>query len=261
VTELHRTTNETRIRLMLARGAGRASVATSVPFLDHMLVTFARYSSLDLTVEAQGDLKHHLIEDVAIVLGAALRELLPPTVARYGDRTLPMDDALVQVTLDLGGRAFYEGPLPSSYYEHFMQSFATHAAATLHVRVHRGRDRHHIVEAAFKALGLAVRDALVESGAVFSTKGAVALSKGGRGDGARSPNADSSATTPGAAGVPAGAELASADREPQPISSTAAAADPALPSAPNTRANGEPVVVTGSPRSTRGPRAEREERG
>ena len=182
MTELIRATNETQVRVALARGAGSAAANTGERFLDHMLVTLARYAGLDLTVEATGDLKHHLIEDVAIVLGAALREMLPDTVARYGDRTLPMDDALVQACVDLGGRAYYKGPLPSSYYEHFMQSFAANAMATVHLRVIRGRDRHHVVEAAFKALGLALRDALEDTGAVFSTKGAVALDSRSRGD-------------------------------------------------------------------------------
>jgi imidazoleglycerol-phosphate dehydratase len=112
---------------------------------------------------------------VAICLGAAIGALLPQTAARYGDRTIPMDEALVHCALDLGGRPFYRGPLPSSLYDHFMRSLSDNAKATLHLRVLRGTDRHHIVEAAFKALGLAVRDAFVDSGAVFSTKGAVAL--------------------------------------------------------------------------------------
>ena len=86
-----------------------------------------------------------------------------------------MDEALVHCAIDLGGRAFYRGPLPSTLYDHFMRSLSDHAKAALHLRVLRGTDRHHIVEAAFKALGLAVRDAFVDSGAVFSTKGAVAL--------------------------------------------------------------------------------------
>jgi imidazoleglycerol-phosphate dehydratase len=152
-----------------------SSVSTGQPFLDHMLVTFARYSGLDLTLEASGDLPHHLVEDVAISLGVALTALLPATAARYGDRTVPMDDALVHCALDLGGRPFYRGPLPSTLYDHWMRSFSDNARATLHLRVLRGTDRHHIVEAAFKALGLAIRDALAESGAVFSTKGSVAL--------------------------------------------------------------------------------------
>jgi imidazoleglycerol-phosphate dehydratase len=170
-----RQTSETDIRVELTTGTGRSTADTGVPFLDHMLVTFARYSGLDLAVRARGDLKHHTIEDVAIALGAALAALLPPTAARYGDRTIPMDDALVHVAIDLGGRPYYEGPLPSHLYDHWMRSFSDNARATLHVRVLRGFDRHHVVEAAFKALALAVRDALVDTGAVFSTKGSVAL--------------------------------------------------------------------------------------
>jgi imidazoleglycerol-phosphate dehydratase len=175
MTVVVRETRETTIRCELAWGTGAATVATGEPFLDHMLVTFARYSGLDTVVQATGDLPHHLIEDVAICVGGALAALLPATAARYGDRTIPMDEALVHCALDLGGRPYYRGPLPSSLYDHWMRSFSDNARATLHLRVLRGRDRHHIVEAAFKALGLAVRDALVDSGAVFSTKGGVAL--------------------------------------------------------------------------------------
>ena len=86
-----------------------------------------------------------------------------------------MDDALVHCSLDLGGRPYYQGPLPSTMYDHWMRSFSDNAKATLHIRVLRGTDRHHVVEAAFKALGLAVRQAFVDSGAVFSTKGGVVL--------------------------------------------------------------------------------------
>jgi imidazoleglycerol-phosphate dehydratase len=168
-----RTTKETRIRIELARGEGRSSVVTGQPFLDHMMVTFARYAALDLSITAAGDLKHHLIEDVGIALGSAVAQLIPATAARYGDRTIGMDDALVHVSIDTGGRPYYRGPIPSSLYDHWMRSFADNAKVTLHVRVLRGQDRHHIVEAAFKALGLALRDALVETGAVFSTKGSV----------------------------------------------------------------------------------------
>jgi imidazoleglycerol-phosphate dehydratase len=173
---LTRETRETEIRVALTRGTGAtAKVETGEPFLDHMLVTLARYSGLDLEVRARGDLRHHLIEDVAIVVGEAVRALAPATAARYGDRTVPMDDALVHVSVDVGGRPYYEGPLPSGLYDHWMRSFADNARATLHVRVIRGRDRHHVVEAAFKALGLALRDALAETGAVFSTKGSASL--------------------------------------------------------------------------------------
>ena len=184
MSTITRETRETRIRLDLTRGSGSADVETGVPFLDHMLVTVARYSGLDLHVRARGDLKHHLIEDVAICTGAALAELIPPSAARYGDRTVPMDDALVHCALDVGGRPYYRGPLPSTLYDHWMRSFADNARATLHLRVLRGTDRHHVVEAAFKALGLALRDALVKgggNGVVFSTKGSVALRGEGRG--------------------------------------------------------------------------------
>lgn len=175
MTVVVRETKETNIRCELTRGTGKASIATGVPFLDHMLVTFSRYSGLDLSIQATGDLAHHLIEDVAICVGAAVAQLLPATAARYGDRTVPMDEALVHCALDLGGRPFYRGPIPSSLYDHWMRSFSDNAKATLHLRVLRGTDRHHIVEGAFKALGLAIRDAFVDSGAVFSTKGGVAL--------------------------------------------------------------------------------------
>ena len=175
MTRVVRETKETSIAVELARGEGRARVDTGVPFLDHMLTAFARYSGLDLAVRARGDMPHHTIEDVAIAVGAALAAALPATAARYGDRTVPMDDALVHAAVDLGGRPYYRGPLPSRLYDHWMRSFADNARATLHIRVLRGEDRHHIVEAAFKALGLAVRDALVDSGAVFSTKGSVKL--------------------------------------------------------------------------------------
>lgn len=176
MTTVVRETKETTVRIVLGRGAGEVRADTGEPFLDHMLVTLGRYAGLDLAVEARGDLRHHLIEDVAIALGAALAAFTPASCARYGDRVVPMDEALVQVAVDMGGRPYYAGRLPSSLYDHWFRSFADNARATVHVRVLRGRDRHHIVEAAFKALGLALREALVENagGAVFSTKGSVA---------------------------------------------------------------------------------------
>jgi imidazoleglycerol-phosphate dehydratase len=177
VTAIKRETRETTVRAEIQPASGGGTIDTSVPFLDHMLVTFARYAGVDVTVSARGDLRHHVIEDVAIALGAALRKYLPAKITRFGDRTIPMDDALVHVSLDLGGRPYYSGSLPSAMYDHWMRSFAEHAGATLHVRVLDGRDRHHVVEAAFKALGLAVRDALVETDALFSTKGDVSWSE------------------------------------------------------------------------------------
>lgn len=175
MTTLTRETSETRIRVTLGAGteAGTGRISTTDPFLDHMLVTLGRYSGLYLEVDAAGDLRHHLIEDVAITLGSALRRETPAACVRYGSAAVPMDDALVDATLDVGGRFYYEGPIPSGLYDHFLRSFAENAGMTLHVRVLRGRDRHHVVEAALKAVGLALRQALTPEGAVFSTKGAV----------------------------------------------------------------------------------------
>jgi imidazoleglycerol-phosphate dehydratase len=175
MTAIKRETRETSVRAEI-QPAGEGTIATGIPFLDHMLVTLRRYAGVDVAVTARGDLHHHVSEDVAIALGAALRKYLPARIARFGDRTIPMDDALVHVSLDLGGRPYYSGPLPSAMYDHWMRSFAEHAGATLHIRVLRGRDRHHVIEAAFKALGLALRDALVETDALFSTKGDVSWS-------------------------------------------------------------------------------------
>jgi imidazoleglycerol-phosphate dehydratase len=175
MTFVERKTRETDIRVEMKQGTGTASVSTGSRFLDHMMTTLARYSGLDITISAKGDLKHHLIEDMAIAAGSALAGLIPGKCARYADRTVAMDDALVQAVLDAGGRPFYEGPLPSNLYEQWMRSFADNAKLTIHIRVLRGKDRHHIVEAAFKALGFAIRDALVETDAIFSTKGAVSM--------------------------------------------------------------------------------------
>ena len=177
MTVIVRETRETRVRVEMTYGAGVATVDTGRPFLDHMLVALARYSGLDLAVTARGDLPHHLIEDVAIAVGSALLGIGAENRARFGDRFVVMDDALVHVAVDLGGRPYYRGPLPSSYFDHWMRSFADHARASLHVRVLRGRDRHHVVEAAFKALALALRAACapdpMRAGALPSTKGAV----------------------------------------------------------------------------------------
>src|SRR4030095_5754296 len=99
-----RQTSETRIRLEITSGDGRSTVSTGLRFLHHMMVTLAKYSRLDLSLQASGDLKHHLIEDVGIAFGAGIADHMPTTCARYGHRTIPMDDALVEVAIDLGGR-------------------------------------------------------------------------------------------------------------------------------------------------------------
>ncbi|MFO7261449.1 MAG: imidazoleglycerol-phosphate dehydratase [bacterium] len=191
-----RETRETRVRVNLGldplkpapsrpgarpdvvRGTYAApAIRTGDRFLDHMLHTLARYANLALDVEATGDLRHHLIEDVAITIGLALRDEIPATCQRYGEATIPMDDALVHAALDAGGRPYYRGPLPVRLYDHFFRSLTDNAGITLHLRVLRGRDRHHIVEAAFKAFGLALRQSLAPGDAVFSTKGAIRLER------------------------------------------------------------------------------------
>jgi imidazoleglycerol-phosphate dehydratase len=172
-----RNTRETQITLSLgvteAESANQSTISTGEGFLDHMLQTWARYSGLTLAVQAAGDLRHHLVEDVGITLGLALRDQVPAACRRYGHAVIPMDDALVEAAIDVGGRAFYEGRLPSPLYDHFLRSFAENAAVTLHVRVLRGEDRHHVVEAAIKATAIALRDALITTETVFSTKGSV----------------------------------------------------------------------------------------
>lgn len=183
MTEILRQTSETSVTVTLdAFPAGGASVnaATTNAFLDHMLTALGRYAGLDLKVEATGDLPHHLIEDVAITLGLALRDEIPEACTRYADATVVMDEAMVQVALDLVGRFYYEGPVPSSLYDHFLRSFAENARITLHVRVLRGSDRHHVVEAAFKALGLALAKAMAPGTTVFSTKGVVKIERRSR---------------------------------------------------------------------------------
>ncbi len=170
-----RKTRETDVRVTLRRGTGTSKVTTGQPFLDHMLVTLARHSGLDLEVDATGDLKHHTIEDVAITLGEALGALVREPIQRYAHEVVAMDDALVAATLDAGGRTFYKGPVPSSLYDHFFRSLCDHARITLHIEVKRGRDRHHVIEAAFKATGFALRRALTPANEIFSTKGAVQL--------------------------------------------------------------------------------------
>ena len=177
MSTLKRETRETKIEIDVRLGAGEANVSIDDRFLAHMVETLARYSGLDIRLKAEGDLRHHLVEDVAIALGVALADEVPQKAARYGWALVPMDEALAQAAVDLGGRPYYVGKTPSKLYTHFLHSFATNLGATVHVRVIRGTDRHHMVEAAVKAVGLALRQALVEGEAVFSTKGSVKLER------------------------------------------------------------------------------------
>lgn len=178
MTRMTRETKETQITLAVNAGGGDINVTTDEPFLTHMVETLARYAGIGLELQATGDLKHHLIEDVAIALGLALAREIPAEAERYGWATIPMDDAVVRSSLDVGGRAWYEGELPWALYQHFLQSLAVNMQATLHIMVDRGHDPHHIVEAAIKATGMALRQALRKGDTVFSTKGSVRVEWG-----------------------------------------------------------------------------------
>jgi imidazoleglycerol-phosphate dehydratase len=173
MSKLHRETKETTIVANIRPGTGIANVQISDRFLAHMVETLARYSSLDIDIEAEGDLRHHLVEDVAIVLGQALKEEAGGGIARFGSCLMPMDEALVEAAIDVGGRPFFNDTATTEIYTHFLHSFANNLDATLHVRVIRGSDRHHVVEAAIKATGMALKQALAPRDEVFSTKGAV----------------------------------------------------------------------------------------
>ena len=177
MSRLKRETGETSVVAEVRLGTGKSDVKVGDRFLAHMVETLARYAALDVALEAEGDLRHHLVEDVAITLGRALADEVPERAARYGWAVVPMDEALAEAALDLGGRPYFVGRVPSKLYTHFLHSFATNLGATLHVRVLRGTDRHHRIEAAVKAVGLSLRQALVEGDTVFSTKGSVRLER------------------------------------------------------------------------------------
>ena len=174
-------------------GTGRADVSTGVGFFDHMLDSLARHALLDLTVRTDGDLHvdaHHSVEDTAIALGQALGEALGDKrgIRRFGDALVPLDEALVQCAVDVSGRPYcvhvgepagqehvvIGGSYPGSLTRHVLETLASSARLALHVRVLAGRDPHHVVEAQFKALARALRDAVAldprETG-VPSTKG------------------------------------------------------------------------------------------
>jgi imidazoleglycerol-phosphate dehydratase len=187
-SEQQRTTKETTIELSLeVDGGGRASASTGIPFFDHMLEQLGKHGGFDLNIVATGDLDvdlHHTVEDVGIVLGAALKEALGDKagVRRFANALVPLDEALVQVALDLSGRPFlvYEvdpvaewiATFDPQLAEESWRSFAVGAGITLHIRSVTGRNGHHVIEASFKGVARALRDAVkVEGTGVPSTKG------------------------------------------------------------------------------------------
>jgi len=172
---MSRKTKETEISLVLdIDGSGKSSVKVPDAFLRHMLETVAKYAGFDLTMNAKGDIDHHLVEDVAITLGKSLREAIGDApICRVAHAVVPMDEALVSVAVDLIDRPYVKVEVPDMMYEHFFRSFAMEARATLHSQIIRGQDQHHVIEATFKALGLALKDATRRSGSIMSTKSAV----------------------------------------------------------------------------------------
>ncbi len=186
-----RTTKETSIEVSIEiDGSGTAQVSTGLPFFDHMLEQVGKHGGFDLRVSATGDLdvdSHHTVEDVGIALGEVFREALGDKagVRRFASGLFPLDEALVEIALDLSGRPFvvWDVPMPEviplgnppldpQLIEHAFHSFATAAGITLHVRLCHGTNVHHISEAAFKGLARCLRDAVrVEGSAVPSTKG------------------------------------------------------------------------------------------
>jgi imidazoleglycerol-phosphate dehydratase len=188
---LTRTTAETEISVTInLDGSGRYDMATGVGFFDHMLDQLARHSLIDITLRAKGDLHiddHHTVEDCGIALGQALTRALGDKrgIRRYGECTLPMDDARVQAALDLSGRPFLVwdvtfptqkiGTFDTELVREFFQALATHGGITLHVTQQAGVNSHHIAEAAFKAVARALRDAVEadprKGDAIPSTKG------------------------------------------------------------------------------------------
>jgi imidazoleglycerol-phosphate dehydratase len=193
---IERTTKESSVVVELdLDGTGRADVKTGLGFYDHMLGSLAKHSLIDLAIIATGDLHvdaHHTVEDVAIVLGDALREALGDKtgIGRFGEATVPLDEALAQAVVDVSGRPYcvHEGEPAGQEYvviggnyvgsltRHVLETLAHHAAIALHVRVLAGRDPHHLVEAQFKALARALRDAVAfddRVSGVPSTKGAL----------------------------------------------------------------------------------------
>lgn len=196
IAKLSRKTSESSVELALnLDGSGVSNIATTVPFYDHMLTALAKHSLIDLDIKASGDTEidvHHTVEDVAIVFGQALKEALGDKsgIARYGDATVPLDEALARAVVDVSGRPFlvhsgepqgFEyhligGHFTGSMVRHVFEAIAFNAGLTLHVTVLGGRDAHHIAEAEFKAFARALRKAVEldpRVSGVPSTKGSL----------------------------------------------------------------------------------------
>jgi len=191
--EVERKTRETQVKVALKiDGSGRGEIATGVPFLDHMLESFARHGFFDLKVEAQGDLhidEHHTVEDVGIVLGRAFKQALGDRsgIRRFGEATVPLDEALCTAVVDISGRSYLSFEVPiaqervgnfqTELVQDFMKAFSDEAGLNLHLKLHAGRNPHHVIETVFKSFARAMDQATAleprVSGAL-STKGTLA---------------------------------------------------------------------------------------
>ncbi len=188
--KVERKTKETDISVQLnLDGKGQYDINTTIPFLDHMLTLFSFHGAMDLKIRAKGDIEidyHHLMEDLGITLGEALKKAVGDKkgIKRYGRSSIPMDESLATVVLDLSGRPYLvynvkptKGKLKDldiSLFEDFFRALSTHSMMTLHVNLEYGRDLHHIIEAIFKAFGKALKEAVTidkSSKALPSTKG------------------------------------------------------------------------------------------
>ncbi|MGO9607428.1 MAG: imidazoleglycerol-phosphate dehydratase HisB [Candidatus Binataceae bacterium] len=191
--EIDRKTRETQVHAALRLdGAGRGEIATGVPFLDHMLESFARHGFFDVKIEAHGDLhidEHHTVEDVGIVLGRAFRQALGDRsgIRRFGEATVPLDEALCTAVVDISGRSYlaYEVPITqervgnfqTELVHDFMKAFSDEAGMNLHLNLRAGRNPHHIIEAVFKSFARAMDQATSlepRLAGVLSTKGTLA---------------------------------------------------------------------------------------
>jgi len=193
---IERKTSESSVKLSLnLDGTGKSSINTTVPFYDHLLTAFSKHSMIDLEIESSGDTEidiHHTVEDTAIVFGQALKQALGDKsgIARYGDATVPLDDALVRAVVDLSGRPYLShtgepagfefhaigGHFTGSLVRHVFEAIVLNADITVHVNVLDGRDPHHIAETEFKAFARALRKAVENDPRVIgvpSTKGSL----------------------------------------------------------------------------------------
>ena len=191
-SRIDRKTEETSIKLRFnLDGKGKSDISTTIPFLDHVLESFARHGRFDLYIKASGDThveSHHLVEDIGICLGKAVAKCLEEKkgIVRFGDMTVPMDEAEVSVSVDIGGRAYLsyrvemeyevlEGGMETSIIEDFFQALVNNSAINLHITKNSGLASHHIIEAVFKAFGLVLHHAsrLTGEDSVPSTKGSI----------------------------------------------------------------------------------------